>query len=266
MFDFLERFTQFGLLSTLLDILIVAAVFYWLLGVVGGTRAVPALRGLGVILVGLVALGTLFQLSEIRLPALQFLIQQAVLPSALVAIIIIFQPELRRALERLGASTTLQALYPHADIAEGEGIAQAITEAAVDLAQRRVGALIVLERETGLRDIADTGTRLDATVTRNLLETVFTPGGPLHDGAVIISRDRIIAAGCVLPLSDNLRMLGDRGTRHRAALGITEASDAIVIVVSEETGAISVAQNGRLLSNFSEERLLRFLSATFSSL
>ncbi|MEJ7652600.1 MAG: diadenylate cyclase, partial [Chloroflexia bacterium] len=212
MSEILQRITQFGLLSTIIDVLLVASVFYWLLGIVGGTRAVPALRGLGVILITLVALGTLFQLSSFRLPALQFLIQQAVLPSSLVAVIIIFQPELRRALERLGTSTTLQVLVPHGELDNRDALINGITTAVLNMAQSRVGALIVIEREAGLRDVADTGTPLDASVSHNLLETIFTPGGPLHDGAVIISGGRIVAAGCVLPLSENVRAVGDRGT------------------------------------------------------
>lgn len=266
MSDFVARITQLGPLATAIDILVVAAVFYWLLGVVGGTRAVPVLRGLGVIVAGTVALGTLFNLSAVQLPAVQFLIQRAVLPSSVIAVLVIFQPELRRALERLGTSTSLGAFHPHSDADGYEIAAQELTRAAMHLAERRIGALIVLERETGLRDIADTGTRLDAAVTSELLESVFMPGSPLHDGAVIISRNRIVAAGCVLPLSENLRTVLNRGTRHRAALGMTETSDAVVIIVSEETGSISVAQNGRLLSNFSEERLMRFLSTTLNAL
>lgn len=266
MSELIARYTQFGFMGTVIDILSVAAVFYWLLGVVGGTRAVPVLRGLGVILVSLVVLGTFFQLSAVRLPALEFLIQQAVLPSSVIAILVIFQPELRRALERLGTSTSLQSLYAHPEADGQEAITHAITRAVIDLADRRVGALIVIERETGLRDIADTGTQLDAYITTGLIESIFVPGGPLHDGAVIISHNRVIAAACVLPLSENFRVVGDRGTRHRAALGMTETSDAMVIAVSEESGTVSVAQNGRLLSNFSEERLLRFLSTTLGSL
>jgi uncharacterized protein (TIGR00159 family) len=260
--ELLDRLNQVGPLVALLDVLSVAAVFYWLLGVVGGTRAVPVLRGLAVLLVVSVALGTLFQLGGIRLPALDFLIQRAILPGFLVAIPVIFQPELRRALERLGTSTSLQVLLPHHDPEGYEAVAQKIAKAVFDLAARRIGALIVLERDTGLEDIADTGTRLDAAVDTGLLESIFVPGGPLHDGAAVISHGRIVAAGVVLPLSDNLQVVGDRGTRHRAALGITETSDALAIVVSEETGAVSVAQNGRLLGNFSQERLQRLLTAT----
>ncbi len=262
----LNQLQQVGPLVALLDVLAVAAVFYWLLGIVGGTRAVPVLRGLAVLIVASVALGTLFQLGQIRLAALDFLIRRAILPGFVVAIPVIFQPELRRALERLGTSTSLQVLMPHHDAEGHDQVAYAISKSAADLAERRIGALIVLERETGLEDVTIAGTRMDASVEVGLLESIFVPGGPLHDGAVVISQGRIVAAGCVLPLSDNLRVVGDRGTRHRAALGITETSDAVAIIVSEETGSISVAQNGRLLSNFSEERLYRFLSATLGAL
>lgn len=266
MSQLLRFLEQVGPFVALLDILLVALVFYWLLGVVGGTRAVPILRGLGVLLVVSVAVGTLFQLQEIRLPALDFLIQRAIIPAFIVAIPVIFQPELRRALERLGTSANLQVLLPHQDPVGYEAVAANIARAVAGLAARRIGALIVIERETGLEDIEDTGTRLDAAVDSGLLESIFVPGSPLHDGAVIINDSRIVAAGSVLPLSDNLQVVGDRGTRHRAALGITETSDAVVVVVSEETGSISVAQNGRLLSNFTQERLQRFLTATLRAL
>jgi len=262
----LTRLQEAESLVAFLDVLAVAAVFYWLLGIVGGTRAVPVLRGLAVLLVTSVALGTAFQLSEVRLVSLDFLIQRAILPGFVVAIPVIFQPELRRALERLGTSTSLQILLPHHDAEGFERVAHAISKAAADLAERRIGALIVLERDTGLEDVTVAGTRMDASVEVGLLESIFIPGGPLHDGAVVISQGRIVAAGCVLPLSDNARVVGDRGTRHRAALGITETSDAVAIIVSEETGSVSVAQNGRLLSNFSEERLYRFLSVTLGAL
>lgn len=261
MSDFWNRVTQFGPLAAVVDILIVAVVFYWLLGVVGGTRAVPVLRGLGVLVTVTILIGTLFQISSVELPVVEFLIQRAVLPSSVVAVLVIFQPEFRRALERLGTTTTLPARHSTSAMEEQQSIAQLLARAAAELALRRVGALLVIERETGLRDIADTGTQLDAGVSVELLLSIFMPGGPLHDGAVIISHGRIVAAGCVLPLSDNVRNGVPHGTRHRAALGMTETSDAVVLIVSEETGGISVAQNGRLLSHFTEDRLLRFLSS-----
>ncbi len=261
----ISQLTQANPFIAVVDILCVAAVFYWLLGVIGGTRAVPVVRGLVIVLVLAVGLGAFFQLSSVRLQALNFLIQQAILPGFIVAIPIVFQPELRRALEKLGTSTSLQTLYSHGDLEEKDELTESLCRAVFDLAYRRIGALIVIERETGLEDVMDTGTRVDADVAPGLLESVFTPGGPLHDGAVIISRGRLAAAGCVLPLSDNLRAVDSRGTRHRAALGLAETSDALVIIVSEETGTVSIAQNGRLVSNFSEERLRRLLSAALVS-
>jgi len=259
--EVIGRTNHISPLLSVIDILVVAAIFYWILGLVKGTRAVPVLRGLAIILVSSVALLIIFQITPFKLRALDFLLQRALLPGFVVAIPVIFQPELRRALERIGTSTTFSALYSHSETDEITKLAQNITKAVTDLADRRIGALIVIERETGLEDIADTGTRIDACADPGLLESIFMPNGPLHDGAVIISRGRIVAAGCVLPLSENMRVLGERGTRHRAALGVTETSDAIAVVVSEETGVISVAQNGRLLSNFTEERLMRFLTA-----
>lgn len=261
-----DRLQQVGPLVALLDIALVAALFYWLLGIVGGTRAVPVLRGLMILFIASVALSTAFRLGSFHLPALDFLIERAILPGFLVAIPVIFQPEIRRALERLGTTARLQQLLPHHDPEGYERVAHDLTSAAFHLAARRIGGLIVIERETGLEDIIDTGTRLDAAVEAGLVESIFVPGGPLHDGAVIVSRGRIAAAGSVLPLSDNLQVVGDRGTRHRAALGITETSDALAIVISEERGSVSVAQNGRLLSNFTQERLGRLLSATLRAL
>lgn len=245
---------------SLLDILSVAAIFYWTLGVVRGTRAVPVLKGLVVLLTVSVGLGALFQLTPFQLPALNFLLQRAVLPGFIVAIPVIFQPELRRALERIGTSTSIPQVLPAHGPERGSSLAHSLAAAAVNLAERGVGALMVIERDTGLQDVVDTGNPLDAAVSPSLLETIFTPDSPLHDGAVIISRGRLVAAGCVLPLSDNLRVIGERGTRHRAAVGITETSDAIAIVVSEETGTVSVSQSGRLLSNFTADRLERLLS------
>jgi diadenylate cyclase len=176
-----------------------------------------------------------------------------------VAIPVIFQPELRRALERVGRAGSLanrQSSLPTLSIVIG-----AVSQAARILADRRHGALVVIERETGLQDYADTGVRLDALVTPELLLTVFFPNTALHDGALIIRGERAIAAGCVLPLAASVALDYHLGTRHRAAIGITEQSDAIAVIVSEETGIISVAHNGRMIRRLDEARLAKVLQA-----
>jgi diadenylate cyclase len=184
------------------------------------------------------------------------------LPALLVAIPVVFQPELRRLLERLGRSPGGFLSLRSQETVLGQVI-QTISQACSQLSTARHGALIVLERETGLQDIIETGVNLNAAVTQELLSTIFFPNTDLHDGAVIIRQDRIIAAGCVLPLStvDG----GDRhlGTRHRAALGVTEGSDAIAVVVSEETGIISIAHNGRMIRRLDEKRLAKVLTAFY---
>jgi diadenylate cyclase len=179
----------------------------------------------------------------------------------LVALPIIFQPELRRALEQVGRTSAL-INRPLATLSTPlqPSSTEEVVDAVVRLAERQYGALIVLEGNTGLEDFVRSGTRVDGEVTSDLLVSVFFPHSPLHDGAVIVRGDRLIAAGCVLPLSDNPAALG-HGTRHRAALGITEQTDAACIVVSEETGSVSLARAGHLMQNMNTERLARFLDA-----
>ncbi|MCM8746603.1 diadenylate cyclase CdaA [Thermomicrobium sp. CFH 73360] len=241
-------------LRAMVDILSVALIFYWLLWVIQGTRAAQLVRGLAIFVVAVVGAAHLLQLQ-----GLNWLLSQA-LPALIVAIPVVFQPELRRALERLGHTgawlrTPLSGHEP-----QTEETIEEITRAVVQLARLRYGALIVIERETGLQDYADRGIPLDATLTQQLLVNIFFPNSPLHDGAVIIRGNRILAAGCVLPLSENLTDL-QLGTRHRAGVGITEESDAIAIIVSEETSQISLAVNGRLYRNLDAERLRRALRA-----
>uniref|UniRef100_A0A7C5RTG1 Diadenylate cyclase n=1 Tax=Thermomicrobium roseum TaxID=500 RepID=A0A7C5RTG1_THERO len=241
-------------LRAIIDILSVALIFYWLLWVIQGTRAAQLVRGLAIFVVAVVGAANLLQLQ-----ALDWLLSRA-LPALIVAIPVVFQPELRRALERLGHTgawlrTPLSGHEP-----QTEETIEEITRAVVQLARLRYGALMVIERETGLQDYADRGIPLDATLTQQLLVNIFFPNSPLHDGAVIIRGNRILAAGCVLPLSENLSD-PQLGTRHRAGVGITEESDAIALIVSEETGQISIAVNGRLYRNLDAERLSRALRA-----
>jgi diadenylate cyclase len=239
-----------------LDILLVAFIFFWILYLVRGTRAVPLLRGVIFLIIVVTLLSSL-----VRLRAFAWLTQKT-LPALLVAIPVIFQQEIRRALERVGRAGTLfgrstssQDILEHA--------LSAIARACRSLSERRHGALIVLERETGLQEFVDSGVPLDAVITSDLLLTVFDPHTMLHDGAVIVRRGRVVAAACVLPLTT--AFLADRqlGLRHRAAIGATEESDAVAIVVSEERGSISIAHNGRIIRNLDAKRLETVLQAFF---
>lgn len=239
-----------------LDILLVALIFFWLLYLVRGTRAVPLLRGMILLVITVTLLS-----GAIRLRALGWLTQKA-LPALLVAIPVVFQQELRRGLERLGRAGALlgRGTGSRANL---EQTLAAITQASHTLSKRRHGALIVLERDTGLQEFADNGVFLNAAITPELLVTIFDPHTMLHDGAVIVRRGRILAAACVLPLST--AFLADRqlGLRHRAAIGVTEEGDAISVVVSEERGSVSLAHNGRIIRNLGAKQLDTVLHAFY---
>lgn len=230
-----DTFRRFDLRS-LLDIVLIAGVIYWLLLWLRGTTAMSLLRGVAIVAAVGLALGNLFDLTVVN-----WLLRNS-LTALLVAIPIIFQPELRRALERVGRTRmhSLRGRFSR------EGLHAAVTTAARQCSELRRGALIVLERETGLQDYVDTGVRLDALPSIPLLMSIFYLNSPLHDGAVIVREGRIMAAGCTLPLSEP-DARSSLGTRHRAALGISERTDARAVVVSEESGDISLALNGRLL-------------------
>jgi diadenylate cyclase len=235
------------------DILLIAAIFYWVLLLLRGTTAMTLLRGFAFLLIAAFVLARLFDLR-----VLNFLLRNSFIGLA-VAIPIIFQPELRRALERLGRAGIRAWLgRPGHDV-----LIDAVADAALDLAERHHGALMVVERDTGLEDYIDTGIRVDAAPSAELLKGIFFPRSPLHDGAAILRGNRVVAAACTLPLSDNSS--GRRlGTRHRAALGITERTDAISVVVSEETGEVAVASNGRLVPRLDETRLRATLASLLS--
>jgi len=243
---------------SIIDILLVALVFYWILTLLQGTQAVQLLRGILILsILAVISASVLNQLTAFR-----WLVDKA-LPALLVAIPVIFQPELRRGLERLGRTGKL--LVGGGRVSTRlEEVLDAVGQTASQLSSLRHGALIVFERETGLQDYIETGISLNAIVTPNLLMTIFYPGTPLHDGAVIIKGDRVAAAATVLPLggsttTDTLSL----GTRHRAALGVTEVSDAITVVVSEETGLISVTYNGEIIRGLDQKRLDQLLKAFF---
>lgn len=229
----------------LLQIAVVAYLFYRLLLLWAGTRAIQMLLGL-IVLFGVYALAEVLELELIR-----YLLEIVFTYGALAAIII-FQPELRNALTRLGQSRLwryLSRLEQTAETAEG------LAAAAENLSRSKIGAIIAVERDVGLEEYAATGSKVNAPVTPDLLATIFTPYSPMHDGAVIIRGEMVVAAGCILPLTQFPVTDRTLGTRHRAAIGLSEETDALVIVVSEETGAISVAQRGRLEKNVSGERL-----------
>jgi diadenylate cyclase len=239
-------------LLDVLDILLVAALFYRLLVLVKGTRSAQMVVGLLVVLlVGLVA--RYFDLLAVRW---LFDTMRVVWP---LVFVILFQPELRHALAQLGRTRYFRAFLR----GENFGVLGEIVRGAESLGQRRHGALIVMERNVGLRNFVETGTRIDAKVSAELLVTLFSPGSPLHDGAVIVREDVIVAASCILPLSANPLTALSLGTRHRAALGLSEETDAAIIVVSEQTGGISVAYRGVLRQHLDEGQLRSELSRIF---
>ncbi|MGQ9554055.1 MAG: diadenylate cyclase CdaA [Anaerolineae bacterium] len=241
---------------SILDILLVAAIFFGLLQVLRRTQAVLVLRGLIIVAIMAVILSNL-----LPLPAFTWLVRNS-LPALLVAIPVIFQPELRRALERLGRAGPMASWFGR-EVAM-DVVMEEVAEACVRLAERRHGALIVFERNTGLQDVIDTGVPLDAIVSQELLLTIFFPNTALHDQAVVIRADRIAAAACILPLSERLADSHVLGTRHKAGIGITERSDAVSLIVSEETGVISIAHNGRMIRRLDGDRLRTILHAFFS--
>lgn len=243
--DFVSQLT----FSSVIDILLVALILFGLFYLIQGTRAVQLLRGVFLVVSLAVLASNLLQLT-----AFNWLIRNSI-PALLVAIPVIFQPELRRALERLGRPAAFIARHRVPAVHTVNIIAKCANE----LALRRLGALIVLEGVTGLKDFIDTGVWLDAQLSTDLLLTIFAKNGALHDGAVIAREDRVVAAACMLPLSENPALEHDLGTRHRAAVGITEGTDAIAVVVSEETGMISIAHNGRLVRRLDEGELNRTL-------
>ena len=237
--------------STVLDILIVAVVLYWLLTLISGTSAATLVRGILILLTIGFLLSNVFNLTMTG-----FLLRTA-LPAMLIAVPILFQPELRRALEQLGRAGSL---IPRTTvISTNTRVAEIVARAARQFAERRFGALMIIERATPLGEYAASGVSVDAMMSVELLMNIFWPNSPLHDGAVIIHGDRVVAAGVVLPLAQS-PTVEHVGTRHRAAIGITEISDAIAIVVSEETGTISIANAGRMVRNLGEARLQKVLS------
>lgn len=240
-------------LRNIVDILLVAVVIYGVLLMVRGTQAVQLLRGVILLAIVVSLLGSIAGLT-----AFNWLLRNSG-QALLVVVAIILQPELRRAFDRLGRAGGLVLWSGHE--MELENLTTEIAVSCRRLAERRHGALIVIERETGLADHVETGVRIDSLVCEELLQTIFYPSTALHDGAVIVRGDRILAAACVLPLAETIPSDIHLGTRHRAAVGITEQTDAIAVVVSEETGIISMTRNGRIVRHLDERRLSTLLQA-----
>lgn len=225
-------------ITDVLDIAIITFLIYKLLGFIRETRAEQLAKGLLLLVVATVASRWL------HLYTLHWLLS-SLISAGLVAIVVIFQPELRRGLEYIGRSR-ITNVFGEIDKEEAKHIVGQFMEAIDSMSASKTGALIVIEREISLNDIVETGTIIDAQITAQMIGTIFYEGTPLHDGAVIVRGDKLHAAGCVLPLTQNKELNKELGTRHRAGIGITENSDALVIIVSEETGVISIAQNGKL--------------------
>lgn len=249
----LSIFSDYRWIWDTLDIAIVSYALYRLLLLIRGTRAVQLVRGIAVLIVaGIVA-------RWLQLTTVMYVLNYAQM-ALVVAVPVVFQPELRRALEQLGRGRLFTPAPGYLPEAERAKVLNEVAAACDVLARNKIGALMVIERETGLKDIAETGTPLDGLVSSPFLINLFVPNAPLHDGAVIIRGNRVVAAGCFLPLSENPNISKELGTRHRAAVGLTEQSDALVIVVSEETGTISLANAGKLIRHLDDATLRELLS------
>lgn len=248
----IEHFT----LLDILDILLVAIVIYSLLKITSKTRAIQVLKGLGVIII-------VAQLCELlHMPTIAWLLNSVVNAGA-VFIVILFQPEIRRSLEKIGRGRLFDISFNNTS-EDFEETIEAIQRAILNMSKRKIGALVVFEDKTGLRDVIESGTLLEAAVSSELIENVFFPNSPMHDGAMIIKGSSIVAAGCFLPLSDNKQISNELGTRHRAALGISEISDAHVLIVSEETGVISTAHEGTITRYLDRKALRKLLDEIYT--
>jgi uncharacterized protein (TIGR00159 family) len=236
-------FTHFDPVRDLIDVALVTLGIYWLLLLIRGTRAVQILVGL-IVLLALSLASEIFQLVTLRQ------ILENFGGSAVIIIVILFQNDIRRALARVG-----RGFFPSVSAQEASQILEEVVRAAQTLGQRRIGALMVLERENHLDDQIETGTAVDAAVSKEILIALFLPYSPLHDGAAVIQQGRVAFAGCILPLTLREDLPEGVGTRHRAAVGITEETDAVVIVVSEETGMISIVMGGEMVQGLDAPRL-----------
>ncbi len=249
----ISNFFTWNNLSIALDVLIIWYLVYRLIMMIKGTKAVQLAKGIVFIFIVRIIAGIL------QLHALTYLVDQIV-SWAVVGIIVIFQPEIRRGLERLGRTPMLSGREDNAHD-RSVRLVKELDKAIQYMSKRRIGALITIQQETGLNDYIETGIKLDAEVTGELLINIFIPNTPLHDGAVIINNDRIAVAAAYLPLSDSSMIPKRLGTRHRAAVGISEVTDAITIVVSEETGGVTITRNGRFLLDMTRDEYLKYLNS-----
>ena len=241
-----------------IDILIVAIIIYELLLLTRHTRGSALLKGLFLLLI------IAFLSNLLGLVSLNWLLN-AILQNGAIVLVVLFQPEFRKALERMGRSRVFQKSGHKPLNEERDLIISEIIQTIMDLSKRRVGALIVFEQQTGLEDVIETGTRLNAEISAPLLENIFEPNTPLHDGAVVIRDNEIMAAACILPLAEASGVSRELGTRHRAAVGISENTDAIVLVVSEETGIVSMARDGHLTRPLTVKNLEEVLGEIYTS-
>ena len=241
----------------IIDILIVAVIIYELLLLTRHTRGSALLKGLFLLLVIMVVSNLL------GFKSLNWLLL-AILQNGALVLVVLFQPELRKALERMGRSRLLTKSNRRSIDEERDTVIAEIVQTVLDLSRRRVGALLVFEQQTGLEDVIETGTRMYAEISAPLLENIFEPNTPLHDGAAVIRDDQVIAAACILPLAEASGVSRELGTRHRAAVGISENTDAVVLVVSEETGIVSMARDGVLKRPLSTDELKNFLNDYYS--
>lgn len=239
-------------INDIIDILLVGFIIYKLLEFIKESRAEQLIKGL-LIFVAATVLSGLFNLHTLNW------ILKGAMTVGVIAVIVVFQPELRRGLEYIGRSKIIKSGFSHMDDEKAAKIIGEFTECLVDLSKKKTGALVIIERETSLSDICESGIRIDAEVTKELLGNLFYEGSPLHDGAVIIRDTRIHSAGCVLPLTQNFNLPTELGTRHRAGIGVTENSDCITLIVSEETGVISTARDGKLQRYLDKESLEKLL-------
>ncbi|PIL95143.1 TIGR00159 family protein [Staphylococcus aureus] len=245
-FQLFQNFSTLKIVTSILDLLIVWYVLYLLITVFKGTKAIQLLKGILVIVIGQ-------QISMILNLTATSKLFDIVIQWGVLALIVIFQPEIRRALEQLGRGSFLKRYTSNTYSKDEEKLIQSVSKAVQYMAKRRIGALIVFEKETGLQDYIETGIAMDSNISQELLINVFIPNTPLHDGAMIIQGTKIAAAASYLPLSDSPKISKSLGTRHRAAVGISEVSDAFTVIVSEETGDISVTFDGKLRRDISNE-------------
>ncbi len=241
-----------------IDLLLVAVFIYYVLVLIRGTRAVQLLLGV-LVLVGVYGLAVVLRLELTKL------VLQALFAFGIIAIVVVFQPELRRALGRIGQLGPLNRLLAPLPEELVDHVVDELVRAALLISEAKHGALVVVERSTGLQDYSETGVPVHGTLTAELLASIFMTRSPLHDAAVIVRGEQILAAACLLPLEDTQERSHRYGMRHRAALSISSQTDAVVVIVSEETQGISVASNGRMIGGLDEERLRRVLASLLRS-